>query len=881
MTHDDEAGASPSGPERPNTGATGGNQPMATGSTPTAEAGAPSDAHRPTTRNTPKRRADALMTQARNAARSTAAAAAVGVRSAKEAAHRAARAGRSALAAAKSRAAGRKPAGPPPEEQRLPWILRVAPTRPSALLVGALAVAGPILAILTYATLSSADQKTVSSLWFKLLILADICYLVGLMALVGLQIARLVIARRAGSAGSRLHARMVAIFIGVAAAPTVLVAVFFFFIIQLGVNAWFSDQVGFLVRSSGAAAKAYEREVLQATVGQSFAVAKTLNDSVGSVSGPRDPRFARLLDEAASARGFTHVYVLDSKGKILARGLDSFRFNFVPPSKKELATAIGGKPVVRKDVVIGEMRALLRLESFYGAVLYVSRPVDSSVLETRTRTKAVVASYERLEDERDAFMAQFAALYLGFALLVLIAAIYLGLWFAERLARPIGRLAAAAQRVRAGDLVVRVKEERGDDELALLSRVFNRMTEEVQRKQEALKSASAESEQRRLFSEAVLSGVSAGVVGLDADGRIRMMNEPAARLLSLDPEAATGRMLTEAAPEFKQLYQDACYDPANGVEREVRILRDGEELELMARITNQRQARRKHGNGGFVVTLDDVTELVSAQRLAAWGDVARRIAHEIKNPLTPIQLAAERLKRKYRDRLGDENEAFERYTETIVRQTAEIGRMVDAFSRFAKMPTPTIGEESIFEVVRQAITLQEEGRTNIKYAFDASDDAQALHVRVDRGQIHQALTNLLQNAADAIESRVEHDASAGVDGAPAQIRISLARRGNMASITISDNGCGLPARDRRRLLEPYVTTRDKGTGLGLAIVSKIVEEHHGAFELGDAEPFAAHEKPGAAARITLPLSPTTIDKLGDAAGEGRAEQKADAEIAGA
>lgn len=799
--------------------------------------------------------AERVSERARAAGRAAGALASDAARRVKAASDRALAAGRGALvkpgatpsSGAEAPLATNADAEGAPDGRAARWLAWLARQRPSGILVGALAVAGPILAVLTYANVS--DQEAVSSIWFRLLIVLDICYLIALMGLVGLQIARLAIARRARSAGSKLHARMVAVFLGVAAAPTVIVAILFFFVIQSGVNAWFNENISELVEGSNDAAIAYQNELIEATRGQSFALAERLNNAIGLISSPADARFVTLLDQAAVEAGFYDVFVLNREGEIVARGLDTFPFDLVPPEPERLANAINGTPEIWGDA--GELRALVPLDIFRDTMLYVSRPYDISVIETRQNAELAIAEYRRLETERDLDMAQTAALYLGFALLILTAAIYAGLWFAERLAKPIGRLAAAAQRVGSGDLVTRVKEEKGDDEIALLSRAFNRMTEEVHRKQEALKAASAESEQRRLFSEAVLSGVSAGVVGLDADGRIQLMNEPAARLLGLDPESSVGQMLADAAPEFKQLVIDARYDPALGVERPVRILRGGEELELMARITTQRVGRRRRVEGGFVVTLDDVTALVSAQRLAAWGDVARRIAHEIKNPLTPIQLAAERLKRKYAARLGDDAESFERYTETIVRQTGDIGRMVDAFSRFAKMPTPTMADDQIIEIVRQALTLQQEAGADIAYALDVEglEDA-ALKVRCDRGQLHQALTNLLKNAAEAIETRIENGVE---EGYRPEIRVALTQQGGRVSIKISDNGVGLPTRDRRRLLEPYVTTRDKGTGLGLAIVAKIVEEHHGVFELGEAEPFEPGAHVGAAARITLPL----------------------------
>ncbi|MEM9724958.1 MAG: PAS domain-containing sensor histidine kinase [Pseudomonadota bacterium] len=747
--------------------------------------------------------------------------------------------------------------------------------RRSAILAVALAVAGPVLAISTYAILSTSDQEALASGWFRALIAADVAYLVVLIGLIGVQISRVMAARRARSAGARLHARMATVFAGVAAAPTIVVAVFFFLVMHLGFQAWFSQQVSEVVQNSRTVARAYVAEHREAMAGRTMALARQLaaqtNELIGGVRDRRFPQlFARLTEDAT----LTNIYVIDGDGGIIARCETCFLWGYAPPEREDFERAQSGVMVIDQASGGDEIRALLRLES--NAYLFATREVSRDVLNAFTRTEQGVDAYTRLEENRGVWLAQFAALYLGFAVLVLLAAIYFGLWFAERLSRPIARLSEAAQRVGEGDLTARVKEERSEDDLAVLSRAFNKMTDEVRRKQEALTEANAESEQRRQFSEAVVLGVPAGVVGLDGRQRVQVINTAAAQLLRIDADAAIGQPFAALAPEFADLLEDARYETLSGVERQIRITRDDVEHELLARAATQRASAgdaRGVATGatafesvmvaggpvsGFVVTIDDLTDLNSAQRLAAWGDVARRVAHEIKNPLTPIQLSAERLRRKYAKRLGDEAENFERYVETIVRQTEDIGRMVDAFSRFARMPAPKMAEQRLDGVVREAVLLQEEGRAHIRYALEIADDDQGWRLRCDRGQISQALTNLLTNASDAIEGRLEEDAAAGREGAPPEVRVSLhlqddGPRGRRAVICIEDNGVGLPVKDRRRLLEPYVTTRAKGTGLGLAIVSKIIEEHKGAVELTDATPFAEDARPGAAARIILPL----------------------------
>ncbi|MEL6317476.1 MAG: ATP-binding protein, partial [Pseudomonadota bacterium] len=353
------------------------------------------------------------------------------------------------------------------------------------------------------------------------------------------------------------------------------------------------------------------------------------------------------------------------------------------------------------------------------------------------------------------------------------------------------------------------------------------------------------------------------------------INRSGAALLKLAPTENLGRPFTELAPEFAEIVAAAALDPTTGVERPIRLIRDNEERELLARIAAERLDEDEGGAVvGYVVTLDDVTDLVTAQRMAAWGDVARRIAHEIKNPLTPIQLAAERLRRKYSDRLGEDADLFDRYTETIVRQTGDIGRMVDAFVRFAKMPSPKMADEDLGKLLQEAVLLQREARSHISYSVETPETP--VIVRADRGQIMQAFTNVLQNAADSLQARLAADEEAGLQGPPAEIRATLCSKNDkQAIVEVSDNGVGLPVSERRRLLEPYVTTREKGAGLGLAIVLKIIEEHNGELGLLDAEPFSEGARPGARARFVLPLAPAFRASGAEAAPEDPESRAAD------
>ncbi|MEM7238108.1 MAG: ATP-binding protein, partial [Pseudomonadota bacterium] len=434
----------------------------------------------------------------------------------------------------------------------------------------------------------------------------------------------------------------------------------------------------------------------------------------------------------------------------------------------------------------------------------------------------------------------YAVRYLAISILVILSAILLGLWFAERLARPVGRLAGAADAIGRGNLSVRVPEGKGSDEIALLSRAFNRMTGQVKDQRDALIRARDDTERRRNFIEAVLSGVTAGVIGMDAKGRVELINDAAADMLGLDPVATDLRPIADIRPEFRELIDYARTSPSALARGEVRLTHRGEPKEFLVQIA----AKTPDDPGeGFVMTFDDVTALASAQRMAAWGDIARRIAHEIKNPLTPIQLSADRMRRKYVDRLGEDGEKFQQYIDVITRQAGDIRRMVDEFSRFARLPEPEMKEENLVDLTESALVLQREGRSDITYESHLPN--RAVPQICDRGLINQCLVNLLQNSADAIDARQEAD-----DAPPGKIVVQLTVGSRSNRLLVIDNGIGLPRENRERLKEPYVTNRANGTGLGLSIVARIIEQHGGEISLGDAAGVFGQD--GALVEIRLP-----------------------------
>nr|WP_253261276.1 MULTISPECIES: PAS domain-containing sensor histidine kinase [unclassified Roseobacter] len=708
-----------------------------------------------------------------------------------------------------------------------------------------LVILGPVLALATFLVLGPLGEVADSPA-LRLILLANMVYILVVAALVSRQVARMVAARRARSAGSRLHLRLTGVFALVALSPTILVAVFATITVNMGLEGWFSERVSSALGNSVDAAEAYQQEHRDDLAADAVALAAYLNLNRQATPFMSDGTLGQFLRQGQSRiqRGLREAFVVDGGGELRVRGERSYLFDFEQPNPDDLARAAEGELVIIEDRTVNEFRALLRLTAFVDRYLYVSREVDGQIISLLDDTQQTVQLYRQLESERGRVLFGFGLLYLGFALIIILAAIWLGLWFAERLSRPVGRLASAAQRVGQGDLDVRVVEERGDDEIAMLGRLFNQMTRQLKGQRDTLvEQNSATEESRRLF-DSVLSSVTAGVIGLDAQGRVDFMNRSALRLLDMVEQRDHGLTLSIAVPEFADLLRRLQDRGGEAIQEEIKLARGGKLESLLVRM-----ATRRNTDGaleGYVVAFDDVTDLVSAQRMAAWGDVARRIAHEIKNPLTPIQLSAERVRRKFGPKLGEDAGDLEQYTDVIIRQTNDLRRIVDEFSKFARMPEPETRTEDVAKLLRDAVTLQKAGQPNVRFEVEIPEGA--FVAEVDATMMGQAFTNLMKNGGEATETFIEKGAPK--DYQP-RLRVTLSATEEELMITISDNGVGLPP-DRAKLFEPYVTTRDKGTGLGLPIVKKIVEEHRGVLELLDAEPFAEGAHRGAMAKIVLP-----------------------------
>jgi two-component system, NtrC family, nitrogen regulation sensor histidine kinase NtrY len=643
-----------------------------------------------------------------------------------------------------------------------------------------------------------------------------------LLSIIGREVWVVVQARRRGRAGSRLHVQIVGLFAVIAAVPTILVAVVASTTLDRGLDRFFSTRMQAMIEQSLVVADAYVGEHFQAIRGEILAFAYDLGRAKPMFDQNRD-QFRKLLTNEANGRGLSAAIIITPDGQTVERADVTMDKQIVLPSKELLAQIGESEPQTALIPQGDHIAAVIKLHGYDDMYLYVARLLDPRVVEQLRNTQESVSEYAVLEARRLGIQIAFALMFAVIALIVLLSAAWIGLDFANRLVAPIRRLIGAANLVSTGNLLVQVPVRRSEGDLAQLGETFNKMTHELRTQHEDIVRARDVIDSRRRFTEAVLAGASAGVIGVNADGRVTILNRSAERLIGRAEADALGRPLAEVAPELSEIFQAARSGNQRLVQRQIAITRDGQERNFSVRVTSEQAAEAEHG---YVITIDDITELVLAQRTSAWADIARRIAHEIKNPLTPIQLSAERLRRKYGKAITEDPAVFEQCTETIVRQVDDIKRMVDEFSRFARMPKAVIADEDIADTVRQAVFLLRVAHPDIDFEVDLA--AETMPARFDRRLISQALTNIIKNAVEAIGAVPPAEIERG------RITVSAQLEGREAIIDVIDNGIGLPKENRARLLEPYVTTREKGTGLGLAIVGRILEEHGGRIELRDA-----------------------------------------------
>jgi two-component system nitrogen regulation sensor histidine kinase NtrY len=712
-----------------------------------------------------------------------------------------------------------------------------AVSRPSQLAF-AVALLASLSVIVTYALLTGLVPNSLGRGGLLALILVNLTLVLSLVALIGWRLARLRAMRRSGGAGAKLHVRLVTWFSLIAMVPAVLLAIFASVTLNLGLDAMFTGQVKSALGNAVNVAQTYVNDHIGSMESDAITISGALQQDQSLFDEEhhvRPANFISRLTQLSRDRGLSASYILDSHGVAIISARPPGTTDPSPLSQRDLAEA-QHSVFIDLSAPNGKVTALLRLQTFDpSAYLLIVRTVDPKVVAYYRRTLNAVSEYNRLNDSRLEVQLVFATLYAVVALVVLLAAIWAGIWAANRLVRPISDLVEAAEKVSGGDLSAQVRVAHDDDELGTLGLAFNRMTQQLSAQRHELVEANQLNEARRRFTETVLSGVSAGVVGVDHDGSLTIVNRAAARLLDAAPEEMEGTHYAQAMPELAALVRRAMDEPVGRAAGEVQVRRGGKTRTLSVQVASEA------GASGYVATFDDISDLVSAQRTAAWADVARRIAHEIKNPLTPIQLAAERLKRKYASEITTDPEIFAQCTDTIVRQVGDIGRMVDEFSSFARMPAPVMRRENAQELLSQAIFLQRVANPEIAFVTEAPKEP--VWFEGDGRLISQALTNVLKNAGEGVAAR-----HAKGDDLPGRIVTAIEKNGSGFAYRITDNGIGLPPEHKHRLTEPYVTTRAKGTGLGLAIVRKIMEDHGGEISLNDNE-----SGEGAIVLLSLPL----------------------------
>ena len=677
-------------------------------------------------------------------------------------------------------------------------------------IIGALLTAAVSFAILVGVTPITPDEPTT-----LVLIGVNAAFILCLVALIGREVHRILMARRTGRAASRLHVRIVTMFALVAAIPAIMVAIIASITLNIGLDRWFEIRTKTIINSSLSIADAYVQENARNLQGTTLSMAYDL-DNARQLYGLDRTGFLDLLNKEAVGRGLAHAALVKPDGSFVMSAKTDADFAMPEPPDGAVAAAADGRPLLIEPKTRNIMGAIIKLHELDGLYLYTIRLVDPEVIKARQIVRANTDEYRGLENNRRTSQVAFALPYLSLTLIIILSAIWTGIAVADRLVRPIRQLIGAAADVATGNLDVSVPVRPSDGDVAYLGDTFNKMLHELKTQRNELLSAKDLIDERRRFSEAVLAGVTAGVVGVDSLGTITIVNRSAEAMLATSSDVAVGKNLSAILPHVGQVFEIGRNSGKPVHREQVTFFRAGAERTFNVQVTVE-QAEGDVDDTSYVVTVDDITDLVQAQRSSAWADVARRIAHEIKNPLTPIQLSAERIRRRYGKVITEDREVFDQCTDTIIRQVEDIGRMVDEFSAFARMPKPEMKAIDLREPLREASFLVEVSRPDIAFERDLGNEP--LKGTFDSRLLAQAFGNVVKNAAEAMEG-VEWD-----NGGHGVIRIQARHEDDTYRVDVMDNGKGLPRENRQRLLEPYMTTREKGTGLGLAIVKKIVEEH--------------------------------------------------------
>lgn len=674
-----------------------------------------------------------------------------------------------------------------------------------------------------------------------------------LLFIIIFEITQLFRARRRGKAAARLHIRIVGLFSVVAITPAIIVAIIASITLDVGLDRWFSIRTKAIVNSSLDVAEAYELENARYLNGQVLSMANDLDSSRSLFNLDRNG-FADFFERQTVGRGLIAAQLVDSNGDVILEADIDGGVAMPNMPAGTLQDASSGLPALIRSGRTNLVGAVMKLRNISNAYLYVVRALDDEVIRAKGLMEDATNEYKSLEEGRSTLQIAFAVLFLGFALILLLSAIWMAIAVADRLVRPIRRLITAADEVAAGDLNINVPVHASDGDVGSLTMTFNNMISQIRNQRDEVLVAKDQVDERRRFTEAVLTGVSAGVIGVDHHGVITIANRSASIILDKPEGDLIGKKLEDVAPGFTTIFIEAGLRGRDEFRSQVTTTTGGKEHNLDVKITRERSS---DGRESYVVTVDDVTDLVVAQRSTAWADVARRIAHEIKNPLTPIQLSAERIRRRFGKNIPEEGkEVFDQCVETIVRQVGDIGRMVNEFSSFARMPKAVKNQQDLRDILKDAIFTIEVSRADIRFERDMPEEA--MMGEFDARMLGQAFGNLIKNASEAIDA-VSDDTPR--ENKRIRIHAYRSRNGKDYIVDVIDNGNGLPRENRHRLLEPYMTMREKGTGLGLAIVKKIAEDHDGSLELHDA-PSDFDNNPGAMFRVILSknsINPTNED----------------------
>ena len=734
-------------------------------------------------------------------------------------------------------AIGGKDTGPRRNLFTLPGIALVATAFLSALISFAI--------LLGLTPIEPVDQIVLGA------VVINLIFVIGLVTLVFLEIRMLLKARRRGKAAAKLHIRIVALFSIVAILPAILVAIVASVTLDVGLDRWFSIRTKSIVNSSLSVAQAYVLENARFLQGQTVSMANDLDNARSLFSLDRIG-FSQFMTRQATGRGLLGAFLVRNDGSVILQADIETERPLPAVPEQALKDAVKGQPTLIPPGVTNLVGAVIPLQQISGALLYTVRVVDPEVMRSMRLMEEATEEYQTLEQGRASLQVAFGILYLGFALIVLLSAIWTAIAVADRLVRPIRVLIGASDDVASGNLDVVVPVHASDGDVGSLAQTFNNMIVQIRTQRDEILSAKDQIDDRRRFTEAVLSGVSAGVVGVDHNGAVTIANRSACEILGGGEAEVIMRRFTELAPEFETVMAEAAMRPRSAAMAQVTLHRAGKERTLNVKVTREES---HDGLESFVVTLDDITDLVIAQRSTAWADVARRIAHEIKNPLTPIQLSAERIRRRYGKQIPEDDRAiFDQCTNTIVRQVEDIGRMVDEFSSFARMPKPSKIRTDLREILKDAAFLREVSRNDIEFVNEFPD--YPLEGEFDARMLGQAFGNLVKNATEAIDAVPADQVRSGKT---IILRVERSPDGREYVVDIIDNGRGLPGENRHRLLEPYMTMRDKGTGLGLAIVKKIIDDHGGTIQLRDA-PAEIDEGKGAMITVRLPVDARASEK---------------------